>query len=227
MLARGCWGAAPPACGAALAAAAPDVPRCPARTRYPVAPAAHARASTAVSAGARRHAEVGERARGRPRRARRGPCFNADLPAPAVRVRHRCRSTASRRSSAAGTTVNDVIVALCAERGARLAVGARRAARRAARRDGPGLGAHATRRRGEFGNRDLDDGRPDPHRRAGPARRLHRAHEVLRGAKERHGRAAGLAADRRDQLHPASAGARAARTTVDVLRAARARRSTS
>src|SRR3954453_23655887 len=110
-----------------------------------------------------------------------------------------------------GTTVNDVVVAMCAGsgrdwlrhgRGARLAAGARRAPRRPARGDDPHVGAPPRRAR-RLGRPHLDDDRADPDQRAGPAP-APGAHP--RAPAQREGaphRAARLAADRRDGLHPA------------------------
>ena len=112
--------------------------------------------------------------------ARRGP------PGPA-RVRHdgqRRRRDALRR------------------RGARLAARARRAARGPAGGDDPDVGPQARRAR-RLGQPDLDDDRPDPDQRAGPgdAPAAHaRAPAQRQGAPQR---AARLAADRRDGVHPA------------------------
>ena len=69
-----------------------------------------------------------------------------------------------------GTTVNDVVVTLCAGRGARLADRARRAAGGPARGADPDVRAQARRAR-RVGQPDLDDDRPDPDQRAGPGRR--------------------------------------------------------
>ncbi len=84
-----------------------------------------------------------------------------------------------------GIKVNDVVVALVRDRGARLAARARRAARRAARGAGPGVRAHGGGARDVRQQGHRDDP-ADPDRRRRPARAAAaRARGAQRGARAR------------------------------------------
>jgi len=118
--------------------------------------------------------------------------------------------------SAAGTTVNDVLVALCA--------GALRSWL-AERNDLPAdpltamipVSVRTAQESGAFGNRISSMVVPIPTDEPDPVNRLRRAHEVLRGAKERHKALPATLLTDAGTFVPPAVLSLAARATVDVL----------